>query len=116
MDQQLIVRRLQVSDEHSFLTATATWDFAEGFHWDTPKAGQSFSDFVTLLEQNEQGMNLPSGYVPATVLYAFLGNNLVARASIRHELNDFLRKIAGHIAMIVDVDGLIVEHGVSKFE
>lgn len=95
---KLILRRLNIQDEKEFLEAVNSWDsnpgfiFAAGF---TP--GMKFSDYLELLEANEKGERLPQGYVPATVLCGFIGNQVVGRLSIRHQLNEFLQKIGGHI-------------------
>jgi predicted acetyltransferase len=40
---------------------------------------------------------LKEGLVPATFLIAENDGNLVGRTSIRHELNDFLMSVGGHI-------------------
>lgn len=96
--QKVILRRLTLNDEEAFLKAQGTWDsnsgfmFAQGF-----QNGMKFSDYIELLNANERGERLPSGYVPTTVLCAFVGSDLVGRLSIRHTLNDFLLKIGGHI-------------------
>ncbi len=56
-----------------------------------------FSQYLELLEANEKGERLPPGYVPATLLCGFVGSDMVGRLSIRHNLNDFLLNIGGHI-------------------
>lgn len=97
MKEKIIIRRLELQDEQAFIKATLEWDNAPGFTWTTPSEGQSFSDFIHSLNQNEKGINLPTGYVPATVLCGFVGDDLVARVNLRHTLNDFLLKVGGHI-------------------
>jgi predicted acetyltransferase len=52
----------------------------------------------TLLQRQSQP---PEGFVCDTVYWGTIGNEVVGRISIRHELNDFLRKIGGHIGYIV---------------
>ncbi len=56
-----------------------------------------FTKLIQLLEDQKRGLELPKGYVPSTFLFAFLGDKLVGRVMIRHELNDFLRRLGGHI-------------------
>lgn len=52
------------------------------------------------LERHERlrvGVDLPAGFVPATFLVAVVGDRIVGRASIRHELNETLAETGGHI-------------------
>ena len=39
--------------------------------------------------------------MPSTFLFAFNGPRIVGRGSIRHELNDFLFRVGGHIGYTV---------------
>ena len=43
----------------------------------------------------------PDGFVCDTTYWALMGDDMVGRISLRHELNDFLRKVGGHIGYIV---------------
>lgn len=47
------------------------------------------------------GVNLPDGWVPNTFLVAVVNGQLVGRASIRHQLNEFLQRKGGHIGYSV---------------
>lgn len=60
-------------------------------------AGMSWAGYVQRLEEKRQGINLAPGRVPATFLLAEVDGQLVGRVSIRHQLNDFLRRVGGHI-------------------
>jgi predicted acetyltransferase len=52
--------------------------------------------------QQERGVNLPSpNHVSSTFLFAFVGDRIVGRASIRHSLNEFLQRVGGHIGYVV---------------
>jgi predicted acetyltransferase len=42
-------------------------------------------------------MNLRAGLAPPTLLVADVEGEIVGRTSIRHELNEFLEREAGHI-------------------
>lgn len=60
---------------------------------------QNFKEYVdTLLLRGTQP--LPH-FVCDTVHWAFCEKEMVGRISIRHELNDFLKKIGGHVGYIV---------------
>lgn len=94
----LTLRSLTLADEAAFREAFAAWDHASGFtfaHGYDPAL--PFADYVALLEAWKRGERLPEGYVPSTALNAFVGAQLVGRLSIRHELNEFLLRLGGHI-------------------
>lgn len=57
----------------------------------------TWEGYVGALERQSRGVDLPVGRVPATFLVAEAGGEIVGRSSIRHELNDFLRREGGHI-------------------
>lgn len=95
---ELVLRHLTLDDEQAFLQAYTNWDHSTGFMFAQGyEPSMKFSDYVALLNDNEKGLRLPQGYVPATSLNAFLDGKIVGRVSIRHELNDFLLKIGGHV-------------------
>jgi predicted acetyltransferase len=64
--------------------------------------GMAFRRYLEVLAEQEQGINLPSPqHVPSTFLFAFVGQRIVGRTSIRHRLNDFLERERGHIGYVV---------------
>jgi len=101
----LRLRPLSRGDEARFLDAheaMAREDFAFGLGYQT---GQAWPDYLAQLERQRCGIDLPAGLVPATFLVADVAGLLVGRSSIRHELNDFLRREGGHIGY-----GVLPEH------
>jgi predicted acetyltransferase len=96
--KDLILRSLTLKDENAFVAAVDSWDLAPGFIFAFGyEPGMKFSDYLELVDANTRGERLPEGYVPVTALCGFVGKDIVGRVSIRHELNDFLSKIGGHI-------------------
>ncbi len=96
---KLILRKLKPEDKASLDAAIASfaasdpeWTFA--FYYD---ADANFTDYLHLLDEKSQGRSLSEGRVPSTFLVAALGPTIVGRVSIRHELNEDLRFIGGHI-------------------
>jgi predicted acetyltransferase len=90
-----------VDEEHEVLSAhRATSPEVPSFlhYYDE---GMAFGRYLEVLEQCERGINLPPGHVPSTFLFAFVDNRIVGRTSIRHELNDFLARVGGHIGYVV---------------
>jgi predicted acetyltransferase len=101
----LRLRPLLPGDEAAFLAAheaMAREDFAFGLGY---QPGQPWPDYLAQLERQRCGIVLPPGLVPATFLVAEVDGQLVGRSSIRHELNDFLRREGGHIGY-----GVLAEH------
>jgi predicted acetyltransferase len=56
-----------------------------------------FFEYLQILNDYENGRNLPEGRVADTTLFGFWGNEIVGQIALRHELNDFLSKIGEHI-------------------
>ena len=85
-------------------------EFLRTHHATTPEApnflhyyeeGMSLGRYLEVLDEQERGVNLPPNHVPSTFLFAFKGERIVGRVSIRHQLNDFLLRIGGHIGYVV---------------
>lgn len=64
---------------------------------DTP--ARNFETYVATLRSSETRA-LP-GFVTNTCYWAMHGDEVIGRIAIRHELNEFLRKLGGHIGYIV---------------
>lgn len=91
------LRPLSLADEaealqgHSEL-AIDNWEYLLGY-----KKDMTWPEYLEILGNESRGTNLQEGRVPATFLIAENDGNLVGRTSIRHELNDFLLSVGGHI-------------------
>ena len=98
MRNHFTLRSLQVEDESAFCRAYKEFKASDDFDFVSHyKEGMDFKQLIRLLEDQENGRNLPEGHVPSTFLFGFVGSKLVGRVMILHQLNDFLRKIGGHI-------------------
>jgi predicted acetyltransferase len=94
---RLRLRPLRPDDELSFragheLMAADGFTFGLGL-----EPGMPWAAYLKLLADHHAGVNLPPGSVPATFLIADVAGEIVGRASIRHQLNDFLSREGGHI-------------------
>jgi predicted acetyltransferase len=102
LQSDLTLRLPREDEEEEFLRAhRATSPEVPSFlhHY---KDGMPFRRYLDVLAEQEQGVNLTSAnYVPSTFLFAFVGNRIVGRVSIRHSLNEFLQRIGGHIGYVV---------------
>jgi predicted acetyltransferase len=98
---QLILRTPSPEDESLFLEALeATKDTDPNFlHYYEP--GMSYSAWLEILSDMSNGRNLPEGHVASTFFFGYLNGTIVGRLSIRHQLNDWLKKVGGHIGYVV---------------
>ncbi len=97
----LRLRPLRLEDEADARRAHAELledDFAFLLSWDPQ---EPWAGYLRRCAEHRLGLDVPSGWVPSTFLGAFLGAELVGRVSIRHELNDFLASLGGHIGYCV---------------
>jgi predicted acetyltransferase len=56
-----------------------------------------FEGYVQKLLNQAQGRDLPEGFVPHSELWLVDNNEFIGRVDIRHQLNDYLKNIGGHI-------------------
>lgn len=66
---------------------------------------EPWTSFVHRLGQYARGLDLPPDRVPGAFLLAWAGPELVGRASIRFDLNEYLATAGGHIGY-----GVLPEH------
>jgi predicted acetyltransferase len=78
------------------LMAREGFTFGFGF-----EPAMEWGAYLQTVDDRRRGMNLPDGVVPDTFLLADVAGTVVGRASIRHELNDFLRREGGHVGYCV---------------
>lgn len=98
----IVLRELSDQDEKSFLDWVKHWG-SEELSWATFvwKPGMSHADHLQKLKDRKDKNKIPSLLVPDSMLYAFLGNKIVGRLSIRHELNSFLLERGGNLGYCV---------------
>lgn len=98
----LILRRLGANDQEAFFEGLSLFSDMDldwyTFVW---QEGMSYQVHLNILDDQLCGRNLAPDRVPSTMLYAFLDDKIVGRASIRHELNNFLFKVGGHVGYAV---------------
>ena len=93
----LRLRPASLDDEAAFQDAhqiMATEGFALGLGYEP---GMEWGTYLTALDDHRRSVNLPDGWVPSTFLVADIAGAIVGRTSIRHRLNDFLKRKGGHI-------------------
>jgi predicted acetyltransferase len=61
----------------------------------------TFPEMLEILEKEAAGIDLAQGRVPHSMLYGFIDGKIIGRVSIRHTLNDYLRRRGGHIGYAV---------------
>ena len=84
--------------EESFLEALReARDQSEVPHRDYEELSKDFNRFVRGLLDKEDRSRVGPGRVPESVYWLVEGDSYIGRLSLRHELNDHLRQIGGHI-------------------
>lgn len=88
-------------EDEAQATAAETELAAEGHTEFFRSEGEAWGDYIEREHRESAGVDLPEGRVPASMLFAFEGNELVGRVHIRHRLNDYLLLRGGHIGYAV---------------
>lgn len=60
------------------------------------------SDFAAMLRKLndfQQGVNIPEGFVPSTTYWLIINDELIGVTNIRHYLNERIRHASGHIGL-----------------
>jgi predicted acetyltransferase len=97
----LRLRPPRLDDEAAFRAAQRVMA-AEGFTFGLGlEPATRWDAYLKALHDHRCGLNLAEGRVPATFLIADVAGAIVGRASIRHELNDRLEQVGGHIGYAV---------------
>lgn len=101
LNSELVLRHPALEEEEEFLRAhhATSPDWPSFIHYYTEE--MPFRRYLERLTEVEHGINLPDGHVPETFLFAFLGPRIVGRVAVRHSLNDFLERVAGHVGYAV---------------
>ena len=99
---ELLLRPLTVDDEAAARAAheeLAADDFAFllAQRREEGAAPETWAEYAARLEDQRHGRRLDPGFVPASFLVAEVDGVIVGRASVRHELNEFLAVWGGHI-------------------
>ena len=93
----LLLRPLGPDDEAQARAAHAELA-ADGFGFLMfERDGESWPDYVARIEGHRRGQDLEERMVASTFLVAEIDGEIVGRASVRHELNDFLATWGGHV-------------------
>lgn len=95
--QVLAAQAELAADDFNF----ALFDFGPGHedagHEDPGHEDQQWQQFLDKVARDRSGIGLPPGRVPATMLLALVGDDVVGRVHLRHELTDALLQEGGHI-------------------
>jgi len=101
MPQTLVLRRPRQDEENEVIRAHRATTPEVPYFLHYYQEGVSFSRYLKVLDEQERGVYLPLNHVPSTFLFAFRGQRIIGRVSIRHSLNDFLLRVGGHIGYVV---------------
>ncbi|MBI5457040.1 GNAT family N-acetyltransferase [Candidatus Kaiserbacteria bacterium] len=94
-DCELVVPSVEYRD--SFLEAAKEYKAEGSVRFDFELAERDFPQFIKELNEHSLGLHMPEGYVPETMYWLIDGGEYIGQINIRHELNEHLRQIGGHI-------------------
>jgi predicted acetyltransferase/ADP-ribose pyrophosphatase YjhB (NUDIX family) len=99
---KLLLRELGPNDEQAFLSWYELWK-NDGPHWATFiwKPGMSHAEHIQRLHDHKDSSKIAAHLVPSTMMYAFVGDEIVGRFNVRHQLNENLEKRGGHVGYSV---------------
>ena len=97
----LTLRMPKEDEEEEFLRAHRSTSPEVPYFLHYYSEGMPFRRYLETLAAQERGENLAANHVPSTFLFAFAGERIVGRVSIRHSLNAFLERVGGHIGYVV---------------
>src|ERR1700712_3276406 len=97
----LVIRHLTMDDEPPAARAHDAL-LGDGFQflpgW---SPGTAWPAYLDDLAREQTGTDLPGDRVPATFLVAEVDGEIVGRLSVRHQLNDHLARVGGHVGYAV---------------
>jgi len=102
---ELRLRPLLVRDEVTFLAAHHTMEANDGFPFGLGYSSDlAWPEYVRRVAAWRCGMDVRADWVFQTFLVAEVSDEIVGRTSIRHSLNEFLKREGGHIGFAVRSD------------
>ncbi|GGP17007.1 GNAT family N-acetyltransferase [Oceanobacillus neutriphilus] len=94
-----IFRELKSEDEAAFFRYINQWYLQEEAVIPTAteiKRYKNYQQFIKYLSSSKQADFNP-GFVPNSTFFLFIGDEIVGASNIRHELNEGLKEVGGHI-------------------
>lgn len=84
-----------IEEEYNFLSKMPSANGFENEYENLPR--ENFEIHIQALLDHSEEKNLKEGYVPDTYFFLWDDNKIVGVFKLRHFLNDWLRKNAGHL-------------------
>ena len=69
--------------------------------WNVQKKPDDLDEYMKLTEDHARGKNLPDHWVQASTFWLIDGNEFVGHINVRHELNEKLKLVGGHIGYAI---------------
>jgi len=69
--------------------------------YDVQRLHRNFASYLQNMHNQKNRQYIDPGRVPTTDFWLIDGEEVIGRLSLRHELNDFLLKVAGHIGYMI---------------
>lgn len=92
-----LVIRLPLSGDEVQARAAHAELAEDDFEFLLMHAEETWDQYLERIERERLGIDLPEGRVPATMLFALAGDEIVGRVHIRHDLTGGLLAVGGHV-------------------
>ena len=69
--------------------------------YDVQRLHRNFGSYLRNMQKQKERLYVEPDRVPTTDFWLIDGEEVIGRLSLRHELNDFLLKVAGHIGYMI---------------
>jgi len=69
--------------------------------YDVHRLRRNFANYLRTTQNQKDPQHTGPGRVPTTDFWLIDDDRVIGRLSLRHELNDFLLKVAGHIGYVI---------------
>ncbi len=104
MDTKVFIRQLSVNDREDVYQMLQRIGKNENEFKNTAwgLSELEFKDWLVEQHNWSIGEGLPNGYVPQTIFWLYNGDTPVGIGKIRHELNEYSRRIGGNIGYAID--------------
>ncbi|QBD81537.1 GNAT family N-acetyltransferase [Ktedonosporobacter rubrisoli] len=70
-------------------------------HYDIQRISTDFEAFLRATREQQEHVRIGPNRVPTTEMWLIDGDEYIGYLALRHELNDFLLKVAGHIGYMI---------------
>lgn len=96
---QLALIAPQIDYKESYLSYIKELGTEERYPFPLDFDHTDFSAMLNKIEDFNQGINLPDGYVPSSTYWLVADGEILGVSNLRHYLNERIRQVGGHVGL-----------------